>query len=276
MKKNLKKKPIRRTRHFKKKNPMTFKRLLPLLKTSLKVAALLALVLSSDFLFNKVYQRLEKVSYFHVRKMVFRGCENSKEKDLYKISSVTNTSSMLSLDLNKVAWNIEKHPWVKKVSIKKQLPEKLLVGIKEREPVAMLNLDNLYYVDAEGVVFKKVESGDDTDYLVITGLSEKDAFSKKDEDKRLLVKSIELINMLKERDTFSDRDVSEMNLDENNGITLFTYDNAMPIKIGFDFSNKRFDKLLRVMKELKEKSLKAEYIDIDYDERIVVKIATSA
>jgi len=39
---------------------------------------------------------------------------------------------------------------VRSVSVRKAFPDRLVVRIEERRPVAMVNLDALYYVDAEG------------------------------------------------------------------------------------------------------------------------------
>jgi cell division protein FtsQ len=276
LKRDFKRKQIRRTKHFKRKNPLTFKDVVSAIKISLKIAAALGLVFFSGVLCEKAYQKLEDVSYFHIKRIAFKGCVKSNEDDLYELSGVNKKSSMFFVDLKNLAQKIEKHSWVKDVSVKKRMPDKLFIGVKEREPIAMINLDTLYYVDEGGIIFKKLEKGDDTDFPVITGLDKGSVFNKKNRNsKRLIARAINLIDMLKERDLFSDKDISEINLDAERGVTLFTYDNAMPIKVGFEFSHDRFDKLLRVFEEIREMALKAEYIDIDYDERVVVKVAAN-
>jgi cell division septal protein FtsQ len=275
MKHDFNKNKRKRTRHFKKKNKKSLKFLVPFTKLALKAAMVAGFIFLSGVALKALYKNFQKVEYFYVKKMVFKGCEKSKESDLYKLSGLDEKTSMISLDLNKLSRNIQRHPWVKSVSVKKQLPDRIMVGINEREPVAMVNLDNLYYVDSGSVVFKRLEKGDSTDFLVITGLTQEEAFSDDEDDKALLSDALSLIEMLKERKTFSDKDISEINLDSVRGITLFTYNGAMPIKVGHNFSHDRFNKLLRVMKELKKKSLLAEYIDIDYDKKVVVKIAAN-
>ena len=270
---DVKKTQRRRTRHFQKRNPVTLRHFVPVFKFGIKLALFAGLMFLGTLACKGVYKKLLKAEYFYVNKMVFKGCEKADENKLYKISGVGNDTSMFSLDLRELAGNIKKDPWVKSVSVKKQLPDKLYVGITEREPIAIVNIKNLYYVDEDGVVFKKLSKGDDTNFLVITGLPKETAFGNSGESEELLSEAIALINMLEERDNFSGSDVSEINIDTMKGITLFTYKNATPIKIGFDFTHKRFDKLSRVLKELKRKSLTAEYIDIDYDKRVVVKLA---
>ena len=275
MKGDYKRKKVRRTKHFVKRNRLKLTDIVPALKSGVKglmiISAASLVILMCGYLFNI----LKDSSYFHVRKMIFKGCENAKEEDLCKLSGVIGKESLFSVDPREIAKNISRHPWVKEASVKKQFPDKLNVYVEEREPIAMVNLDNLYYIDKEGVIFKKLEKEDDTDYLIITGLNEEEAFSDDIDGKDNIFQAISLIDMLSKRGAFSDKNVSEINLCDDKGIILFTYNDAIPIKVGARFSNNRFDRLERVFKELKKKSIRPEYIDIDYDKRVVVKTAAN-
>lgn len=273
MTRDYKRKKIKRTKHFKKRNRLKLQDIVPVLKTGIRGVMIICAVSLVLLLCGYLFSKIKDSSYFHVKKMVFKGCENSKEEDLCKISGVIGEKSLFSIDPMVIAKKISSHPWVKEAGVKKQYPDKLNVYVKEREPVAIVSLDNLYYIDKEGTIFKKLEKEDKTDYLVITGLSEEEAFSDNKDDKDKIFKAIDLIKFLSKRDTFSDKNVSEINLCEDKGITLFTYNEAIPIKVGTQFSKSEFDRLDRVFKELKKKSMKPEYIDIDYDKRVVVKVA---
>ncbi|MFC1855712.1 cell division protein FtsQ/DivIB, partial [Thermodesulfobacteriota bacterium] len=83
------------------------------------------------------------------------------------------------------------------------------------------------------------------------------------------------IEMLKERSSFSEKDISEINLNPDTGMTLFTYNSALPVKLGFDFSDDRFERLEMVFSELKKRSFMPEYIDLGYDNKVVVKVASN-
>lgn len=270
---DVKKTQRRRTRHYKKRNPVTVRHFVPYFKFTVKAALFAGVLFLGSVTFDALYSKLLTVEYFYVQEMIFSGCEKANEDDLYEISGVDHSTSMLALDLKELTKKIKRHPWVKDVAVKKQMPDKVYIGIKERKPVAIVNIDNLYYVDSDAVVFEKLKKGDPTDFLLITGLTEETAFSASGESKDLLKEAVALVRLLSERDTFTDAEVSEINLNADKGITLFTYKNAIPIKVGFRFSHERFDKLDRVFAELKRRSITPEYIDIDYDKRVVVKVA---
>lgn len=55
---------------------------------------------------------------------------------------------LLGLSLEDVADRLTANPWIKNVAIRKQLPDRLVVQIEERQPVALLRRDGeLFYVD---------------------------------------------------------------------------------------------------------------------------------
>ncbi len=267
---------IKRTKHFKKKNTLTVKDLVPFIKFGFKVTFLALMVITGYLAWGQVSSRLKEAPYFQVRKMAFKGCVKVREDELYAQSGITDETNLFALDMKELAANMTKHPWVKKVAVKKQYPDRLIVTVEEREPVAMVNLDRLYYIDEDGEVFKKVVKGDNTYYPVITGVSEYEAFSKRADDKKLIMKAISLIDMLQLRDDFTDKDISEINISEIDGLVLYTYRGALPVKVGHDISNKAFDRLVRVFKELDKMGVHSKFIDIDYDKRVVVRVETSS
>lgn len=270
-----KKNNVKRTKHFKRKNPVTVKSFVPALKMLFKVSVICTAIAVAVFLGIKAQKSLNSSEYFYIKQMVFKGCGKAKEEELYKLADIDDRTNLLALDLNDVVVKILRHPWIKNVNIKKQYPDKLFIGIEEREPVAMVNLDNLYYVDIDGEIFKKLEQDDSRDFIVISGLSAQKAFSNNAEDKKLVNRAISLIKMLKQRKSFTDNDVSEILLDERLGITLFTYNSAIPVRVGFQFQNDRFDRLTRVLGELDKSEKVPEYIDIDYNQKVVVKVAAN-
>ena len=55
--------------------------------------------------------------------------------------------------------------------IKRNLPDKLEIHVKEYTPMALVGTDKLYLVDGEGIIFKEYVKGETEIMPVITGLS---------------------------------------------------------------------------------------------------------
>src|SRR3989304_3533389 len=64
---------------------------------------------------------------------------------------------------------------------------------EEREPVAMINLDALYYVDDRGSIFKRLTAYDAKNLPILTGFSRKDLAAKDPVAIRNLKKTIDLL-----------------------------------------------------------------------------------
>jgi len=56
------------------------------------------------------------------------------------------------IDLNDVRMLMEAHPFVKAARVSRHYPYTLRVEIRERQPIAMLNLKPILFVDSEGVI----------------------------------------------------------------------------------------------------------------------------
>jgi cell division septal protein FtsQ len=70
---------------------------------------------------------------------------------------------------SEVARAVERHPWVTSATVRLELPSTLQVTVTEHQPVMLLALDALWYVDATGQPFHRASS-EDLDYPILTGL----------------------------------------------------------------------------------------------------------
>ena len=76
--------------------------------------------------------------------------------------------SIVFLDTKEIAENLKKQFLaIAEVSVEKHLPDKLVVQIEEREPVAVLVIEEKYLVDKDGFVFAKWPRGVNLPELVL-------------------------------------------------------------------------------------------------------------
>jgi cell division protein FtsQ len=140
-----------------------------------------------------------------------------------------------SLSKEEIGRRILSHPFVREVTVRKAFPDKLVVTIEEREPVAMINLDALYYVDERGTIFKRLTAYDAKTFPILTGFSRNDLAEKDPVTIRNLKRTIELLRYA-EAGALS-RNISEVHFDAQDGYTLVTRDFGLQLKIGtMDFA----------------------------------------
>jgi cell division septal protein FtsQ len=65
---------------------------------------------------------------------------------------------------------IARHPWVGSVLVRREFPRRVVIEVEERTPKAIVAMGKLYYVDADGIIFKEVGEGENVNFPLLTGL----------------------------------------------------------------------------------------------------------
>ena len=79
------------------------------------------------------------------------------------------------------------------------------------------------------------------------------------------------MNLLKQNG-ISLSEISEINIDPVLGLTVFTANNTLQIKMGFGPYEKKCNRLYAIMEDLTSKNLAAQIIDLDYRHKAFVKV----
>lgn len=191
--------------------------------------------------------------------------------EVIDVAGVKTGDGMLGLRLQRIGEMLAKNPWVEKVKVRRYFPHTLAIEITEREPVAIVNMGLLYYLDKEGNIFKPLTVGDRLDYPVITGVTEDDVNRDPTGSKAALQGTIELMGMLAEGSVFRLEDVSEIHFDKGFGYTLFTAQGGVPVRLGNGSHSEKLARLARIYGDLRAQLPGLQYIDLDYTDKIIVK-----
>jgi len=102
---------------------------------------------------------------FRIETVSVSGLRFVKEEDLMAYAGDPTGSSIFRLDVDAMAERINTHPWVKDVSVRRELPDKVRVDVLERVPLALaVTPDGEFLVDGDGWVLAFVR-GKDWDFL---------------------------------------------------------------------------------------------------------------
>jgi cell division protein FtsQ len=176
--------------------------------------------------------------------------------------------------LERIGGKIEENPWVLSARVQRLFPRTVVIRVEEREPMAVINLDYLYYVDSRGEIFKVLEALDSLDYPVVTGLDRQDLLDRPEESRRQLQGMMGLIEELAGRRIFALNDVSEIHLDSSGEIVLYTCNGGIPVHMGTGDYRGKLDRLERIYSDLKPRLRALKYIDLNVLDRIIVKVET--
>lgn len=191
--------------------------------------------------------------------------------EILALAGVRAGDDLMKINLRQVGEQLEKNPWIETVKVRRYFPQTLAIEITERQPVAVINVGYLAYVDARGEVFKPLNEGDSLDYPIITGISEDDLTKDPTGSRDGLTGAVALISLLRQGDRFTLNDVSELHFDKGYGFTLFTTQGGVPVRLGPDGYGEKLGRLARIYRDLQPQLLTFEYIDLNYGDKIIVK-----
>jgi cell division protein FtsQ len=212
--------------------------------------------------------------FFRLEDINFQGNKQVSQVELLQKGGLEDKLNILSLNLSDVKKKMEAIPWVKSVHLRRELPNKLLVSVQERQPLSLVLVDGgLYFLDREGLAFKKVERREGITLPVVTGLQKGDW----QENSRLAPRVLQEISTLtallaQGRDPLYPDKLSEIHYDPECGYSLYTLEYGIRITLGRDDFKTKMARLEKVWLSLQKRpdlsNLRG--ISLQYGQRIIV------
>ena len=202
------------------------------------------------------------------------GNKKVSRDELLKKGGIDADSNIFSLNIEEAGKSIGEMPWVKTVSMEREFPDKLKIRIEEREPLALIKLEELYYVDEESNVFAKADSETGFDFPVVAGLEKKDLLKGRKDTFSRLDKGLAFLKSIRDREgAFSWTSVSELIVDKKGGLTVYTIGSGIPVYLGKVGFEKRLVRAEKTLTDLQQRGIKARLIDADFIDKVLVKKA---
>ena len=115
---------------------------------------------------------LAQIDFFQVAAIEIQGCKRLSKAEVLELSGVDIHSNLMAIDADNLQSRLEQDDWIELADVSRKWPDRLIISIRERQPVAMVNLEGeLQYIDKNGIVFASAKGADSLDYPVISGLS---------------------------------------------------------------------------------------------------------
>jgi cell division protein FtsQ len=239
------------------------------------IRAAFQLLLFSFFLFTGhwVYVHLLSDSYFRVREVEVEGSRRVPKETLLSLTAMGGMPNLFSVRLKEVVKRLEAHPWIERVRVRKVFPHKIVIQVEERKPIAIIQLEELYYIDTQGEIFTPVGDRDEYNYPYVTGLTRR-AFEKDPvEAKHLIDKALEFLRIVNQGKTSPLGEISEIHMEKAFGIHCFTKAEGVEVKMGWEDFEEKVRRLPLIWSDLRKRGLSAVSIDCSDLSRMVVKIA---
>jgi len=262
-------KRVRGNRLKRRKKPLDWRKLLHrTLRIGVTFFSAVLLVVGGFF----VTQLLLASDLFRVERVEVQGNDRLSKGQVVALSDLEIGINTFNLDIGLIGRKIEENPWVESARVQRIFPRQIMINIEERQPVAIVNLGYLYYLDKQGEIFKVLDATDSLDYPIVTGFNYAKAQAHNAEYAQQLKQAVKLLADLSQRKLFSLEQVSEIHFEANGGLSLFTLAGGVKIKLGQTDYKRKLNRLERIYAQLQPKLQMLDYIDLNVDEKVIVRI----
>ncbi len=221
--------------------------------------SLLISIASVSSLFIYTYSYLLSAPYFEIRETSVRGLKELTEKDVLSLAEIKSGQNILAVNVDVLERRVAANPWIKNVYVGREFPNRLVVDVRERTPIALVKQSSDFYLmDVDGIVFKKLAKGEEVDLAIITGINVQDKTKSK-----LLSDTLSLLKVFSGSNLYSFLgSISEAHIDEVFGLSLLT-DKGLYLKMGMDDFERKLRKLALVMNDMEKRGINNNYLTID-------------
>jgi len=233
-----------------------------------KVFAVASGVVAISMCFVTIYHFMLRSPYLKLKEVDVRGVAGDLRRELIIEGGLSPSKSLLDLNLSRTKHLMERHPWIRSVSIERKFPHTLIVEAEKEIPRALVLLDRLYYMNSYGEIFKPVMRGEDRDYPVVTGTSKETA-----EAMRQLAETGYVMDVLASREgKWSVDNLSEIHFNRDGELSLYFSDFQAEIRLVAGGVEEKMDGLERLTETLARSGRMTDVrgIDLEYDKGAVV------
>jgi cell division protein FtsQ len=207
-------------------------------------------------------------SYFSVREIQVRGSDKVSGNEIVNIAGLRQGMSIWKTDLAGIEKKIARHPWVRHVFVRREFPGRIIIDVEERMPKAIVAIRKLYYVDADGVIFKEVDPGESLKFPLLTGLRAEEIMAASPAIRRRIRDAIRLGEMMAQRS----HSLSEIHFDAPDQLVVYTTAYPVGLNMGWgewDEKLSQMDRLLELWKGHEERLVS---LDMSYRNQVVARL----
>jgi cell division protein FtsQ len=117
---------------------------------AIALALMTLLLLGGWFVYPSVWLYLASQDTFLLEEINLLGGEHLNQSELQALLPEIIGVNLLVIDLGVVENALLQHPWVKEARARRRLPDRLVITVSEKEPVALVAGENLWALDRAG------------------------------------------------------------------------------------------------------------------------------
>jgi len=206
--------------------------------------------------------------YFSVREIQVRGADKVSGNEIVTIAGLRQGMSIWKVKLDQIEKKIAKHPWVRRVLVRREFPGRIIIDVDERTPKAIVAVRKLYYVDSDGAVFKEVAPGEDVKFPLLTGLRAEDVMAADPAVRRRIRDAMRLAELMAQRS----HSLSEIHFDALDRLVVYTTSYPVALQMGWGDWEEKLERMERLLTLWKGHEERLGSLDMSFRNQVVARV----
>ena len=206
--------------------------------------------------------------YFFVREIQVRGADKVGGHEVVAMAELRHGMNLWKIEPVGIETKVARHPWVRRVLVRREFPRRVIIEVEERTPKAVVALGQLYYVDADGVVFKEVGAGENMNFPLLTGLRSQQLAAANPALRGKIQEAIRLGELMGK----NSRTLSEIHFDETGRLVVYTTAFPVALKMGWGDWDEKLKRLDRVLTLWKGNEERLASLDMSFRDQVVARL----
>ena len=215
-------------------------------------------------------------SLLRVRKIVVHGHVRLSNGEVQALVEGLRGSSILTVDLPEYRARLLESPWVADVALRRVLPSTIEVFVSEREPVALCRINGqLYLVDRSGTIIDEFGPKYRKFNLpIIDGATRAPSSGEPIVDERRIALATRVIDDVASDAALAAR-ISQIDVSDLFDVVVLLDDDPALLHLGTEKFAERLNGYIGLAERIRETVPDIDYASLQFENRIVVKSATS-
>jgi len=201
---------------------------------------------------------------FTLKKVLIYGNRHLGYVEVIELMKIKGGENLLTLDLEEIYENLHSSAWVRSVSMRKELPDTLVVRIEESKPVALLqSADGLFVVDSEGLLLERVSEAP-VYFLPVIVHGGADGSPE-------FMEAVKLASVISDISEAREVELVEIAGLEGGTKNIAVSLDGVDLKVGEGSYREKLVRYFELSREIGKRKINVDYIDLRFANRVVVK-----
>lgn len=239
---------------------------------SIRVIKIIIFYLAFAFLSWNFFSFIFSSNFCNIEKVIITGNDYLSEEEIFFKSKIKLGENIFKLDLKKTIDSLIQEPWIKEIEIKRAIPHKIIISIKERKAAVFVSIGEEYFAfSKEGVVLSKIDRpGEGFGLPLILGLDIDEIKIGEMIDKPEFRAALESINSA---EVILPKKFCQVKILSPDDFMICNRDDTLRVRVNRPEEIINKENLLReALEKIEREGLSVEYIDIRFKDSLIIKI----